>query len=186
MTPKRQRFVEEYAIDLNATQAAIRAGYSEHTAKSQGQRLLTFVDVQQALAEKRTVLASSLHVSAETVLREYARVAFTQLRDTARWTEDGMSLTPSAELSDDASAAIKEVRVVKTITRGKDDYEQERIEQRVVLHDKGRALHDLADHLGMLSAGRDTPIDARSLHLHLPEGTTIEDLRALRDGLKDG
>lgn len=43
--PKQKRFVEEYLIDLCATQAAIRAGYSKKTAKSQGQRLLTNVDV---------------------------------------------------------------------------------------------------------------------------------------------
>jgi hypothetical protein len=47
---KQERFVEEFLIDLNATQAAIRAGYSEKTAKSQGQRLLTNVDIAAAFA----------------------------------------------------------------------------------------------------------------------------------------
>jgi phage terminase small subunit len=49
LNPKQQRFVDEYLIDLNATQAAIRAGYSEKTARSQGQRLLTHVDVAAAI-----------------------------------------------------------------------------------------------------------------------------------------
>ena len=48
---KRQRFVDEYLVDLNATQAAIRAGYSSKTARAQGQRMLTNVDIQQALTE---------------------------------------------------------------------------------------------------------------------------------------
>ena len=56
LTPKQERFVAEYLIDLNATQAAIRAGYSEKTAYSQGQRLLKNVEVaaaiQKALAER--------------------------------------------------------------------------------------------------------------------------------------
>ena len=57
MTSKQQRFVQEYLLDLNATQAAIRAGYSENTAYSQGQRLLKNVDVAAALKsaqEKRS------------------------------------------------------------------------------------------------------------------------------------
>ena len=52
MTKKQKRFVDEYLIDLNATQAAIRAGYSKKTAKSIGQRLLTFVDVQNRVNEQ--------------------------------------------------------------------------------------------------------------------------------------
>lgn len=57
LTPKQQRFVEEYLIDLNATQAAIRAGYSEKTANEQGARLLANVSVAesvQAAVEKRS------------------------------------------------------------------------------------------------------------------------------------
>ena len=49
LNDQQQRFVEEYLIDLNATQAAVRAGYSEKTAKQQGSRLLTNVDVQNAV-----------------------------------------------------------------------------------------------------------------------------------------
>ena len=53
LTAKQKRFIEEYLIDLNATQAAIRAGYSEKTARSQGQRLLTNVDIQNAIKDLR-------------------------------------------------------------------------------------------------------------------------------------
>lgn len=53
MTPKQERFCAEYLVDLNATQAAIRAGYSPHTAKQQGSLLLTKIDVKQALAAKQ-------------------------------------------------------------------------------------------------------------------------------------
>ncbi|NCC69717.1 MAG: terminase small subunit, partial [Clostridia bacterium] len=51
LTPKQQAFVQEYLCDLNATQAAIRAGYSERTAGSQGERMLKNVEIQIALAE---------------------------------------------------------------------------------------------------------------------------------------
>lgn len=49
-TPKHQAFAKEYLVDHNAKQAAIRAGYSEHTAKQQGSRLLTYGDVQAEIA----------------------------------------------------------------------------------------------------------------------------------------
>ena len=60
MTPKKKFFADEYLVELNATQAAIRAGYSEKTAYSQGQRLLKDVDVksyiQNRMAEKEEEL----------------------------------------------------------------------------------------------------------------------------------
>lgn len=52
LTPKQQAFVREYAVDKNAAQAAIRAGYSKATARSAGHRMLTNVDIQSAVAEK--------------------------------------------------------------------------------------------------------------------------------------
>jgi phage terminase small subunit len=52
LTKKQRRFADEYLIDTNATQAAIRAGYSEKTARSQGQRLLTNVDIKQYIEEQ--------------------------------------------------------------------------------------------------------------------------------------
>ena len=53
ITPKQQRFVDEYLIDLNATQAAIRAGYSPKTANRKGNRLLSKVDIQQAIEQAK-------------------------------------------------------------------------------------------------------------------------------------
>lgn len=53
MNNRQKIFVTEYLIDFNATQAAIRAGYSEKTARSQGQRLLTNVDIKNAIKEER-------------------------------------------------------------------------------------------------------------------------------------
>ena len=68
MTPKQQRFVEEYLVDLNATQAAIRAGYSEKTARSQGQRLLTNVDIAMAIEAGQTERSERTEVTQDYVL----------------------------------------------------------------------------------------------------------------------
>ncbi len=74
MTPKQQRFVEEYLVDLNATRAAIRAGYSEKSAKQQGSRLLTNDDVQAAVAKGQAEKAEKLGLSQEWVLRRLVQV----------------------------------------------------------------------------------------------------------------
>jgi phage terminase small subunit len=73
LTDKQQRFVEEYLIDLNATQAAIRAGYSEKTAQEQSSRLLSNVMVQKALAESSRQRAEKTGITAEWVLAEAAK-----------------------------------------------------------------------------------------------------------------
>lgn len=81
LTAKQERFVGEYLLDLNATQAAIRAGYSEKTAKSQGQRLLTNVDVARALSEAQAKRAERTEIDADWVLRRLGEEATADLAD---------------------------------------------------------------------------------------------------------
>lgn len=69
LTPKQQRFCDEYLIDLNATQAAIRAGYSPNTAEQTASRLLRNVKVQEYLAELMDKKESELIASQDEVLR---------------------------------------------------------------------------------------------------------------------
>lgn len=69
MTEKQKRFADEYLIDLNATQAAIRAGYSKKTAYSQGERLLKNVEVEKYIQERMKQLASEKVATAEEVIQ---------------------------------------------------------------------------------------------------------------------
>lgn len=69
LTDKQQRFVAEYLIDLNATQAAIRAGYSEKTANEQGNRLLANVSVAPAIQAAIKKRSERTQVDADYVLR---------------------------------------------------------------------------------------------------------------------
>lgn len=69
LTAKQRRFVAEYLVDLNATQAAIRAGYSAKTAYSQGQRLLKNVEVSKVVGAHAANRSEKLDLSAERVLR---------------------------------------------------------------------------------------------------------------------
>lgn len=81
MTPKQQRFVDEYLIDLNATQAAIRAGYSAKTANEQGARLLANVSVRSAIAEAKAKRSKETGIDAAWVLSRLAAEAFADLAD---------------------------------------------------------------------------------------------------------
>jgi hypothetical protein len=81
LTPKQQRFVAEYVKDLNATQAAIRAGYSAKTAKQIGSRLLTNVDVAAAVAAKQGKIAEKLEITAEALIRDVAEIGDMAKRD---------------------------------------------------------------------------------------------------------
>ena len=74
LAPKQAAFVNEYLIDLNATQAAIRAGYSKRTAKSIGQRLLTFVDVQSALQKAQDARVKRTEINQDSVLENIVRI----------------------------------------------------------------------------------------------------------------
>lgn len=68
MTPKQQRFVDEYAIDLNATQAAIRAGYSPKTAQEQGSRLLSNAMIRSAVDAAQAKTSDDLGITREWIL----------------------------------------------------------------------------------------------------------------------
>tara|TARA_Y100000114_G_scaffold153717_1_gene174229 strand:+ start:4831 stop:5325 length:495 start_codon:yes stop_codon:yes gene_type:complete len=81
MTPKQQRFVDEYLIDLNATQAAIRAGYSAKTANEQGARLLANVSVRNAVSEAKAKRSKETGIDAAWVLSRLAAEAFADLAD---------------------------------------------------------------------------------------------------------
>jgi phage terminase small subunit len=81
LNEKQKRFVKEYLVDLNATQAAIRAGYSKKTAGSQGQRLLKNVEIQTAIQASATRRAQRTEITADRVVEELATVAFSRASD---------------------------------------------------------------------------------------------------------
>lgn len=80
LTDRQARFCEEYLIDLNATQAAIRAGYSEKTANEQGARLLANVSVQEKIAELKAERAKRTEITQDSVIQELAAVARAEVK----------------------------------------------------------------------------------------------------------
>lgn len=81
LSPKQLKFCLEYLLDLNRTQAAIRAGYSRKTAKSQGNRLLTNVDIQNRIIELQKTVQEKTNVKIEDVVRELANIGFANISD---------------------------------------------------------------------------------------------------------
>ena len=83
LTPKQRRFVDEYLVDLNATQAAIRAGYSARTANEQGPRLSVNVGISTAIQTAQEVRSERIRITQDNVLRGLHREA--------TWMGDGSS-----------------------------------------------------------------------------------------------
>ncbi len=160
LTPKQQRFMQEYFIDCNATQAAIRAGYSPRTAYSIGQENLKKPDVRDAINKALDARADRCEISAERVLKELARVAFTDLRQVAKWTRKGLEAKPSDELEDDAAAALQEVSQHTT---------EAGAQVKVKLHSKIEALDKLAKHLNLYQ-DPETLRQTRSVTINIIEG----------------
>ena len=106
LNAKQSRFVEEYLVDCNATQAAIRAGYSADTAGQQGERLLKHVEVAAAIRAGRQRLGERTSITAARVLEEYARVAFANLGDYFRALPDGSAVVDLSATSYLDSAGI--------------------------------------------------------------------------------
>ncbi len=147
LTPKQARFVEEYPIDLNATAAAKRAGYSERTAKETGYENLTKPHVLAAIVAKLQDRSDRTEVRADNVLREVAALAFADVHTFYDWDEDGPTLKDVSELPEGATRSVRGVKVREVF--GKDGDTVGRTVE-LTLHDKGAQLKLLMEHLGML------------------------------------
>ena len=140
LSAKKAAFVAEYLVDLNAAHAAIRAGYSSKTAASKAHSLKREPGVAAAIATAMAARSRRTGITADRVLREYARIAFADIRSVTRWGSEGLQLVPSAELSADDAAAIVEV---SETTQGR----QRTL--RAKLASKDAALRMLALHCGL-------------------------------------
>ncbi len=141
LTEKQQCFIDEYLIDLNATQAAIRAGYSVKTAQEQSARLLSKVMVQQAISEAIAERSRRTGINQNRILIELARIAL--LNPKALVNLEDATVNPEA--SPDDLAAIASVKVKRFPTKDGG----EGIEREVKFYDKIKAIELLGKHLGM-------------------------------------
>lgn len=152
LTAKQQRFVDEYLVDLNASAAARRAGYSAKTAGQIGERLLKKVEVRQALAEAIKARRERTHITQDRVLRELSRIAFFDIR--RLYNADGTLKRPD-QLDDEAAAGLAGVDVVEQMTYSADGDGEltatPTLTKKAKVFDKTAALTLAMRHLGMLN-----------------------------------
>lgn len=188
LTAKQQRFVDEYLKDLNATQAAIRAGYSKKTADQQASRLLTNVKIRAYLAERQDDRSKRTEITQDMVLKELAKIGFSDIRKVVRWgtteivagvddegeatieVHHGLSLVGADDIDDATAAAISE------ISEGRDGL-------KVKLHDKKSALVDIGRHLGMFAAPGHIDLDTELKRIEVQNKRLINE--KLRRELED-
>lgn len=177
LTDKQKRFVAEYLVDLNATAAAKRAGYSEKTACEQAARLLANVKVQAAVQEAKQARQKRTEITQDMVLRETAKLAFFDIRK--MFGKDGKPLNIS-ELDADTAAALVGLDV-QDVSDNDGDYVG--FVKKYKMADKIKALELLGKHLGTWEPKDEGPKDeaeeddlSRSLR-ELGEGVESDDQR---------
>ena len=165
LTDKQRRFVDEYLIDLNATQTAIRAGYSAKTAEQQGFQLLKKTSVSEAVTSRMKDREKRTEITQDRVLQELAKIGFADIRKAVKWgadipvvnpetgevlTANGVVLISSNEIDDDTAAAVSEIsQTAQGI--------------KIKMHDKKGALVDIGKHLGMFVDRVDATVTTKEL-----------------------
>lgn len=150
LTPKQARFVEEYLIDLNATRAAIRSGYSEKTARQTGAENLSKPDIFTAISDAQAKRSARTHITQDRVLAELAKIGFSDLRKVLT---TGGGLRSPEDWDDETAGAISSLEVVVR-SDGSQDEDGNRILEhvhKIKAWDKLSALEKLGKHLGMFS-----------------------------------
>jgi len=137
LTAKEQEFCKQYLIDLNATQAAIRAGYSQKTANQIGSENLSKLGIQTEIEKLKNERSERTLITADRVLKEIALLAFSNIKDFVKSIDNQITVKDLADISDEAAACIAE------LSQSADG----RI--KIKLHNKDSALDKLIKHLGI-------------------------------------
>lgn len=140
LTDRQKAFCDEYLIDLNATQAALRAGYSPKAAQRMAVRNMQHPAVRAYLEERRSARIERTQITQDFVLAELMKIATADGTDFAAvGKRNRVTLTPTEDLPPEKRAAVASVK------KGRDGVE-------VRTYDKLRALELLGKHLGMFDA----------------------------------
>ncbi len=146
LTRKQIAFCNEYLIDYNATQAALRAGYSKRAAPSQGSTLLHNQKVQVFLDKRRDQILKVTDVNTERVVRELANIAFSNVTDFVKVDKNSVTLTDWSLLSKEQTACIE------SVCQTKEGY-------RLKLYNKPAAIEQLGKYLNMFNREPEVPVE---------------------------
>lgn len=148
LSPKQRAFCREFVIDHNATKAAIRAGYTERSARSEASRLMTKVNIQEEIEILDAEVAKAAKVDAERWLKEIARIAFSDLSQA--FTPEG-KLLPIVEMPEDIRRAIIGMEVEELWEGPPGDKFEAGVTRKIKLGDKVRALEMVGKYLKVLT-----------------------------------
>ena len=173
MTPKQQRFVDEYLKDLNATGAAERAGYSKKTAYSQGQRLLKNVEVKAAVEAEMAARSERVQFDQDRVLEELKHLAFSNVQNYVL-TDDG-----HVDLAEGVNPEA--MRAVSSIKRKTKKYTYADGSQSIT-HDVELKLWDKPNPLKL--AGRHVGLFPNDVKVKVEEDTLAGLLKAAHEAIR--
>lgn len=151
LSDKQKMFCNEYMIDLNATQAAIRAGYSERSAQAISIETLSIPLVQAYIQKLKTKRAERLEITQDMVLRELAKIGFSNIQD---YIQEGNQIDDISKLDKDKAAPVESIKV-KVTSGGGEGAEWTSKEVQFKLHDKLSALEKIAKHIGFFKEDND-------------------------------
>jgi len=171
LTAKEERFCQEYVLSLNATKAAVNAGYSEKTAYSSGGRLLRNVEIQERIKHLKDNIAETAEISALRVIRELEKIAFSSI---ANLHNTWLERTEFERLTDDQKACIKNIstKIVKRNMGTNDEPDIVDVEYvKIELYDKLKSIDLINDMLGFNAPVRNelTGKDGKDLFAELSD-----------------
>ena len=165
LTPRQHRFVQEYLIDLNATQAAIRAGYSKKTAEHQASRLLGNVGIAAAIQAGQAALSESIGITVENVAKELALLGFADMGTYVKLDASETTVKLDwTDLPEGATRCIQEI-TQEEHTGGKGHEKGEIRRTKFKLYDKKGSLELLGRHLGMFNDKINLGVDSDLMKL---------------------
>jgi phage terminase small subunit len=173
LTPKQQKFVDEYLVDLNATQAAIRAGYSSTNADKIGSQLLGKTRVSEAIQQAMQKRGQRTGVTQDQVIRQLAKVAFLDIRDVVTWDEKSIRIRPSADVDGTVLTEVSETMTESGWTK------------KIKIADRMRALELLGKHLGTFipeQERQESMLRAEKLRAEIDKARGVEDSDESDDG----
>lgn len=175
LTERQKLFIQEFLKDRNATQAVIRAGYSKNGARSMAVNLLANPNIAQEIDRLSQKRCEKVNVTVNDVLAELAKIAFTDMKDLASWTQSGVEFKPSSQLGNEKTAAISELSETVTNAGGT---------LKIKKHDKVKALELLGKYLSMWSEKLDVTNSDGSLRQSLTEDQKRKIAEVYLDSIK--
>lgn len=182
LTNRQADFVREYIVDLNATQAAIRAGYSEKTAQEQSSRLLSNVIIQQAVSKARNQRVAATNIDAAYVLTRLAEIDAMDVLDILA---DDMTFKPLHEWPKVWRQTLSGVDIAEMFEGGGERREMVGLLKKIKWPDKVKNLEMLGKHIGVQAFSEKRQIEVTGL-AEIVAAVAGVSLAVAQDGGDDG